>query len=244
MCQYLIGKESSSPGEGMETLFPSLGSCDYVTAKKPFWSNNSWLNRQAVTVWSERTFISKITIRYLQVSWNNGWEEWGRQHSSEQGQGASPSSIPACWCCFALHISSSFSSHLPCAGWTPLLEVSLPQSQVSGQKVLGAARTVCSQQPLCQVWPADPWCHSCLCSLWLQLLFLFTGLSQASHSHLSVQFLWWKPLLFGSQLWLLCHSGGLMFGNTMELFGTRISWMFLVLGHLCLVQRTPRIPHF
>lgn len=122
-----------------------------VLQQKTIWSSNSWLNRQAVTAWSEHTFISEITLRYLQVSWNNGWEKWGRQHSSEWGQGASPGSIPGCWRCFALHIPSFFSFHLPTAGWAPLLEVSLPQSQVSGRKVLGAAMAVFSLQP--SSWP-------------------------------------------------------------------------------------------
>lgn len=231
-------------GNGDPVSIPGIPWLCY--SKKTIWSNNSWLNRQPVTVWSERTSISKITIRYLQVSWNNGWEEWGRQHSSEQGQGASPSSISACWWCFALHISSSSSSHLPSAEWTPLLQVSLPQSQVSGQKVLGGARTVCSQQP--SAWPlcvrSDPWCHSslsapCHCSSFYSLLAFPRAptpisLSSFCDGNLSFWFTALASLSFRKPHVWDCH-GVIWYQNLMDISGS---------GPLCLVQRTPESPTF
>lgn len=90
--------------------------------RKSTWSSNSWLKRQAVTAWSECTFISKITIGYLQVSWNNSCEKWGRQQSFERGQGAhAVSHLGLAEQRFALQISSAFSFHLPTLGWISLL---------------------------------------------------------------------------------------------------------------------------
>lgn len=103
MCQYLSGEEV--PALELECR-SCLKPCYLMITlqQKSVWSSDSWLKRQAVTAWSECTFISKITIGYLQVSWNNSSEKRGRQHGSKRGQGAlchSPSHAARAEFCFA-----------------------------------------------------------------------------------------------------------------------------------------------
>lgn len=135
-----------------------------------------------------------------------------------------PVPISGCWCCFALHISSAFIFHLPTAGWIPLLEVSLLQSQLSGKKVLGPAIAVCSQPsawPLCnrfglpdmQTPGATAAPQLLITGVLFSLYWAFPSLPFCvSLSIVSVM----ETSLFGSQLWLLCRSGSLMFGTVTE----------------------------
>lgn len=159
--------------------------------QKSIWSSNSWLKRQAVTVWSEHTFISEITIRYLQVSWNNGWEKRGRQHGCERGQGASAGSHlrllvlfcfahliclhlppPHCWVnSFAWGLTATVTAKWQKGFGTCHCCVQAASLQ-PGPSVTGLASLTC-RPPVLQL----P-----LSSLLLESFSLLTGLSQASHS--------------------------------------------------------------
>lgn len=138
------------------------------------WSSNSWLKRQAVTAWSECTLLSKITIGYLQVSWNNSSEEWGRQRGSGGGRAACcrfPSHTGRTAVCFADLISLQLPPPHCWMDFVACRHISLPQPIARGcsfRSVLHSFARLPPPSPAASTvgfWGWSPWsCSAGGCS--------------------------------------------------------------------------------
>lgn len=226
------GGPISSPGIMLQQKNPS----DQIT---PDWTDRLWQSDL-----NPPSFQKQLSGICKSAGIMAGRER-GRQHSSEQGQGASPGSIPRLLRVFCLHLPPSHCWVSSCA-WGVSATVTGKWQKGFGS-CHGWVQPASFSLALLHPWPADPRAASQLLisGALFPLSWDFPGLplcvslSSFCNGNLS--------LCFGWQLWLFCGSGSLMFGTITEWFATRISLVFLLLGflsHLCLVQRTPRNPHF